>query len=289
MRILTVPNWSFGRSRGLSLQFRDVLDRHDLKVHYLQSDPDHNRTVSAFSGPEEKVAEALLSLCTLAFDAIDLNRHTGVHPRIGALDVCPFLPLDGELTPATLAAANGFVERVAATMAARHDVPVFLYEKSERGRHEADLPSLRRGGFGGLIGRELRPDFGPSTAHLRLGVTIMGVREFLLAVNVDLALPDPTVAKSIARDIRRLRSEGDPRFLGVRALGLPLVSRGESQVSMNLTLPDLTPVDPIVEYIAQQARDVNVRLAGTELIGVIRPCDLPGATRLKIRPEQIVS
>lgn len=286
MRFLTVPNWSFGRSKVLLRQFESALDRTDVTVHYLESDVDHNRTVSAFSGTEDAITESLLELATVAFESIDLNRHVGVHPRIGALDVCPFIPLaEG---PEAISAGNALVERIAAHLSGRFALPVFLYERSERGRHEADLPSLRRGGFGSLIGREIHPDFGPAVAHPVLGVTVAGVRDFLIAANVNLQILEPDIAKDIARQIRNLRTEGDPRFLGVRAQGWALSSRNESQVSLNVTLPNLTSLDPIVEYVTQEAAKHNIKFAATELIGVIRPRDLPGATRFSIRPEQIV-
>ncbi len=286
MRVLTVPNWSFGRDRSLLNAFQDLLEGSGLDVHYVQSDLDHNRTVTAFSGESEAVFETVLQLADLALDRIDLNRHVGVHPRIGALDVCPFVLLPGsEGSEAELIAR---VERFAQTLAERFALPVFLYERSERGRHEADLPALRKGGFGGMLDQELHPDFGPSRCHPHLGVAVVGVRGFLIALNVDLDSRHASVARDLARRIRALREEGDPRFLGVRALGLLLASRDLIQVSMNLTLPDLTPVDPIVEWIRVEAGNIGVNFAGTELIGVIRDRDLAQATRLRVRDAQIV-
>lgn len=167
-------------------------------------------------------------------------------------------------------------------------LPIYYYEKSERGRHEADLPSLRRGGFGGLFDRELNPDYGPTKAHPRLGLTVMGIRDFLIALNVNLKHDDGAFAERTAAKIRALRREGDERFLGVRALGLFLASREMSQVSMNLTLPDLTPVDPIVEFVIEEAGKAGVQFAETELIGVIRQKDLADATYLRVNKEQIV-
>jgi len=284
VRLTTVPNWSFGRDRDLLRRMREVLEQSGARVHFAESDPDHNRTVTAFTDEASRLPEVLLRLCELAFDRIDLNRHVGVHPRIGALDVCPFVPLPGEPMEPAIALSLQFAER----MAERFGVPVFLYEKSERGRHEAELPALRRGGFGALLGRKLNPDFGPDEAHPRLGVSVVGAREFLIAMNVNLDRPEPDVAKELARRIRSLRAEGDARFLGVRALGLPLASRGLSQVSMNLTMPDVTPVDPIVGWVRAEAARRGARVAGTELIGVIRKRDLPTAGTLKVRPEQVV-
>lgn len=286
MHLLAVPNWSFGRDNDLLRQFEERLRRPGLALHYLGSDLDHNRTVSAFSGLAADVGGALSDLCRLAFPRIDLNRHTGVHPRIGALDVCPFVDPTGSAEPDSL---RDWVSSVASGLAEEFALPVFLYEKSEQGRHEADLPTLRRGGFGLLLERELKPDFGPARAHAQLGATVMGWRDFLIAMNVDIDEEDPGYAKETAKEIRRLRAGGDERFLGVRALGLPLPSREQSQVSLTVTLPDVTPLDPIVEWIRERASSSGVRTAGVELVGVVRDVDMEHATALAVKPEQVVA
>jgi glutamate formiminotransferase len=290
MRLLTVPNWSFGRDKGLLKRFKEIMSREGVATHYCKSDVDHNRTVTAFSAEEDILVDTLFRLCQEAFETIDLNKHVGVHPRIGALDVCPFVLLkDASRKPeVSLMNAQAAAERTAGLLSATFGVPIFLYEKSERGRHEADLPSLRKGGFGGLAERDLRPDFGPNKAHERLGVTVLGVRDPLIAFNVNLAAADPSLAQELATEIRRLRTEGDERFLGVRALGFPLASVDQSQVSLNVTLPDLTPVDPIVEWIAHRAIARGIALVAAELVGVIRPTDVEKASRLSIKKEQIV-
>jgi glutamate formiminotransferase len=285
MRLLTVPNWSFGRNRDLRRRFEDILTRPDLRVHYMLGDADHNRTVTAFSGEHGPLREALLGLAETAFGSIDLSSHSGVHPRIGALDVCPVVLPPGSTD---LAGAISFTEDLAQELAERFDLPIYLYEKSERGRHEADLPALRRGGFGSLLTRDLEPDFGPRKAHPRLGVTVMGVRDFLIAINANLATKDISLAKLIAKEIRMLRSEGDSRFLGVRALGFLLASKSQVQVSMNITLPDLTPVDPILDWVRTRSRKDGVSVAECELIGVIRRRDLGQASWLRVDPRQIV-
>lgn len=281
-RVLTIPNWSFGRSRDLLIAFEDIL--RPLEIHYLESDVDHNRTVSAFSGPLEDVTAAITQLGRAAFDSMDLSRHTGVHPRIGALDVCPFVPYRSADLPAVIA----HVEHFAEAMATEFGLPIFLYEKSERGRHNASLPELRKGGYGKLLEMEIHPDFGPNRIHPRLGATVMGVRGFLIAMNVNLATEDLEIAKRIAWEIRKKRREGEEGFLGVRALGLPLASKGQTQVSMNLTLPELSPVDPIIDWVRRRTYELDVAPADAELIGVIPEGCVPTASRLPFRPEQII-
>lgn len=291
MQLLTVPNWSFGRDKALLRKFREILTSDLITLHYCESDPDHNRTVTAFSGDEDVLANTIVRLAMESFDSIDLNRHVGVHPRIGALDVCPFVIVKPQFRrppEVELMNALAVAEKTAGLLAGTFELPVFLYEKSERGRHEADLPSLRKGGFGALLGKELKPDFGPPHAHPRLGVTVLGVRDFLIAMNVNLDSEDVEIVKKLARQIRQLRTDGDARFLGVRALGLPLASRKLVQVSLNLTLPDLTPPDPIVEWVYEEATKAGVKIANTELVGVIRDIDVPAASRLPIKPSQIV-
>ncbi len=282
MRVLTVPNLSFGRSSILLTRFDEILGSRNVKKHYLAGDVDHNRTVAAFSGEFDEVESTLFALAEVALPEIDLRHHEGQHPRVGALDVCPFVPLD------SAESLGARVDRFAAEFARVWSVPVFLYEKSERGRHEAELPRLRRGGFEALLGRAIEPDFGPPHVHPRLGATVVGERDWLIAMNVNLGAANPCLARELAREIRVRREQGDPVFSGVRAMGFALASRAASQVSMNITLPDVTPVDPIVEWVMERARHHGVAPAGCELIGVIRDRHVKTAELLPIQPEQVV-
>lgn len=290
MRVLTVPNWSFGRNKVLLRKFEEILRGLDLSTHFMEGDIDHNRAVTAFSGEPDALFSAIDAMAAEAFDTIDLNHHLGVHPRIGALDVCPFVPLvgRGEDRTANTQVALALAERVGALIGGKYEVPVFLYEHSARSGRESTLPALRKGGFGGLLERELHPDFGPHHAHPRLGVTVVGVRDFLIALNLNLSDEQPYVAQGLAKRIRDLRSSGDPRFLGVRALGFALASRGISQVSLNLTLPDLSPIDPIIKWVQDQAYAQRVGFAGVELIGVIRRKDMEHATTVYPRKQQVI-
>lgn len=287
MRLLAVPNWSFGREKALLRQFQEVLAHPMVELHYCESDIDHNRTVTAFSGEATVVSDMVFRLAMAAFEVIDLTKHVGTYPRIGALDVCPLVIL-GSSGPGTLLNAMAVAENLASQLAATFELPVFLYEKSERGRHEAELHSLRKGGFGALLETDIHPDFGPSRVHPRLGVTVLGVRDPLLALNVNLGTEDVDVAKTLARQMRQMRIDGDPRMLGVQAMGLSVPSRKQVQVCLALSLPDLTPVDPILDWVYERVTAVGIRLTDTELVGVIRNSDLAGAARLDVRPQQIV-
>lgn len=285
MKVLTVPNWSFGRDKTLLRAFRDELESRPVEIHFLAGDVDHNRTVSAFSGEQEDVRAALLSLCELAMPAIDLNRHVGCHPRIGALDVCPFIPWT---RPEDEAGFQDWIEGTAAEVADRFAVPVFLYERSERGRHSRRLPDLRKLGFGGMMDRDLDPDFGPTRIHPLNGATVMGWRDFLIALNINIVEDSPVFAQNLAAKIRTRRRDGDPLFDGVRALGFYLSSRRRSQLSMNLTKPDLTFVDQVLQWGFDAVKRLGTRDDGAELIGVIRAKDMEHATLVLVKPEQVV-
>ena len=278
MRLLCVPNWSEGRDQETLARIRTGLRAHGATFHFDGADEDHNRLVTAFSGSPIAVEETLLAIAEIAFASIDMAHHEGVHPRIGALDVCPFIVLEGSVDEAVF-----FADKIAHRLAELYSLPVFLYEKSETGKHAADLPSLRKGQFEGLSGRNIDPDHGPRVAHPTLGATILGVRDWLIAMNVDLQVDRLAEARSIAGEMRVQRDLGDARFLGVRALGLPLDRRAMTQVSMNLTEPDAVSPDDIISWIGERETVVE-----TELIGVIRHADLPRATRVPVMPEQIV-
>lgn len=285
---LTIPQWSFGRDRRLLAEFKERLEAEPVQLHYCSSNVDQNRTVVAFSGEIERLTDILFDFAEWSFDGIDLNRHTGSHPRIGALDVCPFVPLltDGALP--TELELRPWVVALAERLSSHFELPIYFYERSASMSPETELPALRKGGFGGLNEKFLQPDLGPHWAHPRLGVTVMGVRDFQLVVNVNFSHDDGTQARRIARAIRWMRMDGDERFAGVRALNLIAGSVDQTQVSLNLTLPDLTPVDPIVKFVIREAQTYGAVYAGSELVGAIRPKDVPTATSVPIQPAQIV-
>jgi len=217
-----------------------------------------------------------------------LNRHIGTYPRVGALDNCPLTPIDSEPGQMSLMRALAVAENLAGRLAATFEIPVFLQDRSERGRHEAELTNLRKGGFGSLLNSELRPDFGPNRAHSRLGVCVLGVRDFQISLDLYLKTDDLNFARTVAGKIREMRMGGDERMLGVRSLALPAPSEEMVQLIFNLTLPDVTSVDPIIRWIEAESLKGGVKLSRIQLVGAIRERDLPGAGRLQINPAQIV-
>jgi glutamate formiminotransferase len=254
----SVPNFSEGRDAktidaiGSALgSFARVLDVH--------ADEDHNRSVFTLVGDEDELVDALLAAVRVAVEQIDLRRHEGVHPRIGAADVIPFVPL----RPGDFARARETAERFASLAAAELDLPVFLYAPPERG------PAFyRRGGTDGLRGRleaaELAPDFGPAELHPTAGGVITGARRPLIAFNVNLR-GTAEIARAIAAVVR----ERDGGFPGVRALGLELSRAGLAQVSMNVEDWEASSLSAIVARIAEEAEARGAEVVGSELVGLM--------------------
>ena len=271
MKILAVPNWTFFDpelcERGIRHSCGGVI------VHYAQGDVDHGRTVTAFSGESAAVFDAMDALCDNFLSDIDL-RKGGVHPFSGALDVAPFVLLEGsesELIP--------MIRDWASSLFDRRVIPVRLYEKAARPGKEHRLPVLR-----GQLGPFTAPfDFG-HVEHPQWGYSVVGVRDFLLAVNFNFPMTSLAKVRELAREIRALREDGDPEFEGVRSLAFQLRQRGFAQLSLNLTVPDRTSVDQLCNWVGNKT---NIAFA-TELIGVIREVDLPKSTCLSPAWSQIV-
>jgi glutamate formiminotransferase len=254
----SVPNFSEGRDLATVDAIGAALAEHArlLDVH---ADADHNRCVFTLVGGEVELEEALVAGCAVAAERIDLRRHEGAHPRIGAADVVPIVPI----RPEDLERARNAAAAIGARLAAELDLPVFLYAPPERG------PAYyRRGGTEGLAARlasgELRPDFGPSQLHPTAGGVIVGARRPLIAFNVNLR-GDVEKARAIAGVVRE-RGGGFP---GVRALGLDLPRAGLVQVSMNVEDWEASALHEIVERIAAEAEERGMELVGSELVGLM--------------------
>ncbi len=269
--IEAVPNISEGR-RG------DVIDRlastlsQSPGVVLLDrtSDADHNRTVFTYAGSPVDVRDASVRLVKEAARHIDLRRHRGAHPRMGAVDVLPFVPLEG----VTLKDCAALAHQAGEAIWTECQVPVYFYEAAARDESRRRLEVVRKGGFEAPA---LPPDLG-SAIHPTAGATIVGARPFLIAYNVNLASADVDAAKAIARAIRT-SSGGLPCL---KALGLALPSRGVAQVSMNLTDFQVTSVDDAFTAVAQQAERRGIGVLGSELIGLIPRRAVP---RIDVRWE----
>lgn len=262
-----VPNFSEGRDPDKVEQIAAaiasvagvaLLDRH--------MDPDHHRSVITLAGPPEAVAEAALRGVGKAVELIDLNCHAGVHPRIGAADVVPFVPLEAVELEECAALAWTVGEQIWR----RYGVPVYFYGAAALRAERADLAKVRRGQFEGLreqapVNPERRPDVGGPCLHPTAGAVAVGARKFLIAYNINLNTPCVEVARQIARAIRA-SSGGFPH---VKAIGLKLNTRNLTQVSINLTDFEQTPVERLYETVRREAASHGVSLAGSELVGLI--------------------
>lgn len=262
-----VPNFSEGRRK-------DVVDRivysirsvPGIKVLDVEMDPDHNRSVVTFVGGKDTVQEAAFRGARAARELIDLTKHKGQHPRMGALDVLPFVPLSG----VTIEDCVEIADKVGARIGKELRIPVYLYESAAKKPERKNLENVRKGGF-----EELRetmptddsryPDYGPRMVHPTAGAVAVGARMPLIAFNVNLKSTELQVAKDIAKKIRA--SNGG--MAHVKALGFELANRNMVQVSMNLTDYRVTSVSKVFDAIQKEADERNVEVVEGELIGLI--------------------
>jgi glutamate formiminotransferase len=230
-----------------------------------EMDAAHNRAVVTIAGEAGAVAEAAFRGAREARDRIDLNAHQGEHPRMGAMDVCPFVPLEGATMDLAVTTARGVGRRIGEELS----VPVFLYERAATRPERVNLADVRKGQFEGLrelIGKDPArdPDFGPKHVHPTAGAVAVGARTFLIAYNVNLKSPDVAIAKAIAKKVRE-RDGGLPK---VKALGFFLEDRDVAQVSMNLTDFTVTPIRAAFDAVAAAAAAAGVEVLESELVGL---------------------
>ena len=261
----SVPNVSEGRRLDTVERLADAISAVP-EVHLLDqtSDSSHNRSVFTLAGPADAVSNALERLVGAAIAEIDMDKHSGEHPRIGAVDVIPFIPLGDTSMDETVEIATAFGERIAA----RFDLPVYLYAQAARRSERVKLADVRRGQYEGLKseisqrGRE--PDFGPSRMHPSAGAVAVGARPFLIAYNINLESPDKELAIRIARRIRE-SGGGLPK---VQANGFFIEELGRAQVSMNVLDFRTTPLWRVWETVRAEAAEDAIELAESELIGL---------------------
>ena len=286
-----VPNFSEGRDLSIIKQITDVIE--SVKgIRLLNVDPGHatNRTVITFVGEPELVVEAAFLAIQCASELIDMRYHKGEHPRFGATDVCPLVPVSDITMEETVEYARLLAKRVGNEL----NIPVYCYEFAAFEEKRLSLASCRAGEYEGLSEKMKtegwQPDFGPATFNERLGATAIGARNFLIAYNINLNTTSVRIANSIAFDIReagRIKREGDPvtgkiitddhgepvRIPGslkkVRAIGWFIIEYGIAQISMNLTDITTTSVHQAFDEVCGKARDRGIRVTGSELIGMI--------------------
>lgn len=260
-----VPNFSEGRDESiLEALAQTARSVPGVALVDYSADKSHNRSVYTLIGAPEAVSEAAFQLCKAAQERIDLRKHSGEHPRMGAADVIPFIPLRDMTMEEAIALSEALARRIGEEL----DIPVFLYEESARSEHRRNLAAIRKGQFEGMDEKlrlpDWTPDYGPAGPHASAGVTAVGARMPLIAFNVNLDTSDLRIAKSIAKAIRG--SSGGYRYC--KAIGVMLEERNIAQVSMNMVNYEGTPLYRAYEAIAFEARRYGVRVIGSELIGL---------------------
>jgi glutamate formiminotransferase/formiminotetrahydrofolate cyclodeaminase len=263
--IESVPNFSEGRSKAVIDEIAGAIEAvPGATLLHVEMGIDTNRTVITFVGEPEPVTEAAFQSISRAAALIDMRRHQGVHPRIGATDVCPIIPVRGISIAECLPLAEALGKRVGDALG----IPVYLYAASARVPGRARLPDIRRGGYERLEERmkdpAFRPDFGPARFNPGAGATVIGVRDFLLAYNVNLKTPDRRLAAAIAAAIRK-----PARLKGCQAAGWYIDAYGLAQVTMNLLDFRAAGLHTAFEAVKEEAERLGLRVTGSEIVGLI--------------------
>ena len=262
-----VPNFSEGRDLKKLEQILDCFrGREGVKLLDYTSDKDHNRSVVTVIGEPEPLRDAMVDAIGKAVELIDMTKHQGQHPRMGCVDVVPFIPIRNT----SLEEADRVAKETAALAAEKFGQPFFLYQKSASAPHRENLADVRRGQFEGMAEKMLdqdkwKPDFGPSTIHPTGGVTAIGARMPLIAYNINLDTDNLAIADKIAKAIRHI--SGGFRYC--KALGVMLEDRNIAQVSINLTDYTKTPVYRVFETVKMEAKRYGVNILGSEVVGLI--------------------
>jgi glutamate formiminotransferase len=262
-----VPNFSEGRNKETIKRLCDAIARVETAcVLDTHIDPDHNRSVITFVAHPTQVVAAAFNAVALAAELIDMRRHRGEHPRLGATDVLPFVPVAGVTLEDCVALAHQAGERIANELS----IPVFYYERAALRPDRINLEDVRRGALELLreqiaVVPERAPDAGPLRVHETAGAIAVGARPFLIAFNINLRTTDVAMARQIARAVRG-RQGGLPF---VKALGFELATRGLVQVSMNLVNYEVTGMEAAYEAVKKEAESVGIKIANTEIVGLV--------------------
>jgi len=285
-----IPNVSEGRRPEIIEQIAAAIRAvPGVRLLDYSSDASHNRSVFTLAGDAAPIKAAVLAMYERAVAAIDLRQHSGEHPRLGAVDVVPFVPIEG----VTMDGCVALAKEVAGEVASRFGVPVYLYEEASTNPARKNLEDIRRGEFEGLAAKMKiegwAPDFGPASPHASAGASVIGARMPLVAYNINLATDRLDVAKKIAAAIRQ--SSGGFRF--VKAAGFELKDRGIVQVSMNLTNYEKTPIFRVFETVKREAERYGVQILESEIVGLVPAAALNSAAEYYLqiagfKPDQIL-
>ena len=279
----SIPNISEGRKLDVVERIvAAVQQTAGVRVLDYSSDASHNRSVITLVGDPASVRNAILALYEAVVPAVDLRSHSGEHPRVGAVDVVPFVPIEG----VTMAECVALAREVGAAVAERFGVPVFLYEEASDNPGRKNLEDIRRGEFEGLAAKMATPgwtpDFGPATPHESAGASVIGARMPLIAYNINLNTDRLDVARKIAAAVRH--SSGGLRY--VKAMGVKLDDRNLAQVSINLTNYQKTPVHRVFDMVAREAARYGVAVLESEVIGLIPAAALTAAAEHYLQLER---
>lgn len=261
-----IPNFSEGRDKekieAIVNVFRGV---EGVKLLDYSSDADHNRSVVTVVGEPEALEKAIINMAEKVYENIDMSAHTGAHPRMGALDVVPFVPIDGITMEECVEIAN----RVGKVIAERFNIPVYLYEKAASASHRENLATVRKGQYEGFFEKikedKWAPDYGPKEVNVKGGCVAIAARQPLVAFNVNLGTDNLQIADTIAKTVRHLG--GGLRF--AKAMGVMLEDRNIAQVSMNLVNYEKTAVYRAFEMVKMEAKRYGVPVVGSEVIGLV--------------------
>src|SRR2546429_4891918 len=279
-----VPNFSEGRDKSKVDAIVEAMKLDGVYLLDREMDADHNRCVITLAGEREAVQEAAIRGVGKAAELIDLNKHQGAHPRMGAADVVPFIPIEGVSIEDCVTMARHVGEQIWK----RYQVPVYLYESAATSPERQNLENIRRGQFEGIRAEiasnpSRRPDFGEARVHPTAGATVVGARKFLIAYNIFLNTPDVDIARKVAKAVRF--SSGGLRFVK----GAGFLVRGLGQVSMNLTDFEQTPVARVFEYVKREAARYGVAPVSSEIVGLIPKKALEQAAEWFLQVENFES
>ncbi len=261
-----VPNISEGRRKDVIEAIVDEVRKVDgVKLLDVKPDESHNRTVITFVGEPQAAKKAAFALCAKAAELIDMEKHKGEHPRIGATDVIPFIPVTGVTMEECVQLANELGQEIAD----RLGIPIYMYEEAAKTPDRKSLPNIRKGEYEGLkeeISKpERKPDYGPARMHPTAGATVVGARQFLVAYNINLGTSDVKIAKRIANAIREAR--GGYKY--VRAMGVMIEDRNVAQVTINMINYAGTPLHRVFETVKSEAARYGVNVIGSEIVGLV--------------------